>query len=239
MTAEHVYIRFSGIIKRWQKKMVLNQVDIELQGGHCILISGENGSGKSTLLRIMAGLLKPEQAYVDIGMGNLPWKRCLKLVRQQMMYLHQSPYLFDGSVEKNLSYVRSASGYKKPNQNAIHQAMAWADITHLAKQPTQGLSGGERQRVALARAKLKQPKILLLDEPTANLDQESRYRTVELLCGLKKQGVAIVIASHDPVHFLHVIDTRLHLQQGHLKPQEHPRSNDNVIPMLSRESLLS
>jgi tungstate transport system ATP-binding protein len=130
------------------------------------------------------------------------------------MYLHQTPYLFAGSVEKNLSYVHTATN----NPHAIQEAMKWAGISHLATQSTANLSGGERQRVALARAWLKHPMVLLLDEPTANLDQPSRQRTVELICRLKQQGVALVIASHDPLHFQQVIDSRLTLKKGELHP---------------------
>lgn len=227
MKPEHIRVYFSGISKRWKKKQVLDQVDIALHGGACMLITGENGSGKSTLLRILAGLLKPDQAWVSTGMDKQTWRRCRKLLRQQVMYLHQTPYLFDGTVEKNLRYVRS--------NLSVTDAMQWAEITHLADQSTHGLSGGERQRVALARVWLKQPGILLLDEPTANLDQESRQRTIDLLCSLKEKGVAIVIASHDPVHFNQVVNTHMHINNGKLQTAEESEQSNKVVTLLPKE----
>lgn len=227
MNPEHIDIYFTGISKRWKTRQVLDGIDIELHGGDCMLITGENGSGKSTLLRIMAGLLKPDHAWVSTGIEKQAWKYYRKLLRQQIMYLHQTPYLFDSTVEKNLNYVHSSL--------AIDEAMQWAGISHLATQSAHGLSGGERQRVALARVWLKQPGILLLDEPTANLDQESRERTIDLLCSLKEKGVAIVIASHDPVHFNQVVNTHMHLQEGKLKAVEISEKTAKVVTLLTKE----
>lgn len=227
MNPEHIDIYFSNITKHWKTRQVLAGIDIALHGGDCMLITGENGSGKSTLLRIMAGLLKPDHAWVSTGIEKQAWRYYRKLLRQQIMYLHQTPYLFDSTVEKNLNYVRSSLDIK--------EAMQWAGISHLATQPAYGLSGGERQRVALARVWLKQPSILLLDEPTANLDQESRQRTIDLLCSLKESGVAIVIASHDPVHFNQVVNAHMHLQNGKLKAADTSVKTANVVTLLPKE----
>jgi len=223
MTQKPSYMIFSKISKNWKKRVVLDQVELEMQGGNCILITGENGSGKSTLLKIIAGLLKPDNGFVNMGTNELNWFHARKLIRQNIMYLHQTPYLFDGSVEKNLTFVSS--------ELDIKDAMKWADISHLAKQQTHSLSGGERQRAALARAWLKQPEILLLDEPTANLDHDSRQRTIELLCNLKEKGVAIVIASHDPAHFNAVLNKKMHLKDGKLYPVKAPELNRGPLKL--------
>ncbi|CAA6821831.1 MAG: ABC transporter ATP-binding protein [uncultured Thiotrichaceae bacterium] len=212
MKQHDTYIHFHELSKSWNGKTLLEQIDIELHGGDCLLITGENGSGKSTLLRIMAGLLKPDHALISTSRGtdnqHVNWHKRKKMLRQHIMYLHQTPYLFAGTVKKNLAYVKS--------ELDINDAMQWADIETLADQQTYSLSGGEKQRVALARAWLKQPDILLLDEPTANLDQDSRQRTIELLCSLKTQGVAIVIASHDPLHFTQAVNKQMNLNNGKL-----------------------
>lgn len=208
MISEHATVRFSGVSKYWQKKPILDNLQIDLRGGEVLLITGGNGSGKSTLLRVMAGLLKPDSAKINLGTVDVSWKKCRKVLLQNTMYLHQTPYLFSGSVTKNLKYVRS--------ERDINAAMAWSGITHLSNQVSANLSGGERQRVALARAWLKQPKVLLLDEPTANLDRDSRERLIKFLMKLKTPDTAILIASHDPVHFKDVIDKQFHLDNGEL-----------------------
>lgn len=208
MNEEFNILHFSKIKKSWKKRVVLNQVELEIHAGNCTLITGKNGSGKSTLLKIMAGLLKPDDGSLNIGRKTFCWPQAKKVIRQHIMYLHQTPYLFDGSVEKNLTFVNSALN--------IEEAMIWANIHHLAKRQTHSLSGGERQRVALARAWLKQPQVLLLDEPTANLDDDSKQRTLKLINDFKRKGAAIVIVSHEPKHFKTVLNKKMHLKNGAL-----------------------
>ncbi len=226
------HIQFSHINKRYSKKRfglftdtknsktILDDAEIELKGGECVLLTGKNGSGKSTLLRILAGMLKPDSATINTGLESLSWKKANKLIRQQVMYLYQEPYMFDGSVTRNLEYALAGSsalgGKKEGSQstNQIIQALKWANLEHRADTPAKCLSGGERQRVALAQAWLKQPSILLLDEPTANMDEESRRLTEDLLSKFKVGGTALLIASHDVNHFHHTMDKRLLLQEG-------------------------
>lgn len=199
-------------IKSKQSKVILRNADLELKGGECILLSGKNGSGKSTLLRILAGLLKPDSATINTGLESLSWKKARKAIRQQTMYLYQEPYMFDGTVSRNLGYAvqDNKSAYQ------ITHALKWANLEHRADTSAKCLSGGERQRVALAQAWLKQPSVLLLDEPTANMDEESRRSTEDLLCKFKQMGTAILIASHDVNHFHHAMDKRLLLEDGEI-----------------------
>jgi len=190
--------------------IILNNAEIQLKGGECRLLTGKNGSGKSTLLRILAGLLKPNSAIVNTGLESLTWKKANKLIRQNIMYLYQEPYMFDGTVKRNLAYaVRDGkSDYQ------IEQALKWANLEHRTNTSAKCLSGGERQRVALAQAWLKQPSVLLLDEPTANMDEESRQSTEDLLRKFKDSGTALLIASHDINHFHQTMDKHLLLENG-------------------------
>lgn len=214
------HIQFSQITKSYTKKkfgffkqdskLILDNAEIELKGGECILLTGKNGSGKSTLLRILAGLLKPDSTTINTGLEALSWKKARKVIRQQVMYLYQEPYMFDGNVTRNLEYAVQG----KQSTNQIKHALKWANLEHLADTSAKCLSGGERQRVALAQAWLKQPSILLLDEPTANMDEESRRTTEDLLCKFKEIGTALLIASHDLNHFHHTMDKRLLLEEG-------------------------
>ena len=130
-----------------------------------------------------------------------------------MIYLHQLPYLFEGTVAYNLNYPLRGS---KQHRNDQLQGLAWSGLTELATQPVHQLSGGERQRVALARAWLRGPKVMLLDEPTTNMDMACRMRTVELLKSLKDEGVALVVATHDTQHFVELSDRVLRIDAGRL-----------------------
>ena len=215
-----VDLHFKNIVKYYGKgsgkgkhsKLILSDVDINIKGGECTLITGKNGSGKSTLLRIIGGLLAPNKATIETGLLTLNWNKYLKLINNEIIYLYQEPYMFDGTVRKNLSYALR----KDQPKEAVDQALEWAELEHRSNTQAKVLSGGERQRVALAQAWLKQPAVLLLDEPTANMDTKSRRRTEDLLSTFKESNTALFIASHDPNHFHRIMNHRLLLDEGRI-----------------------
>ena len=211
------HIRLQGVYKHFRQCPILEDLELEMTGGQCTLLRGANGAGKSTLLRIAAGLEKPERGRITLNRGTAAsWSRARKALLQAVVYLHQHPYLFDGTVLRNLSYpLRNRPQERKPR---IQEALDWAGLGHLADRKVQGLSGGERQRVALARAWLCRPQIMLLDEPTANLDSESRGRCLHMMRQLRDQGICLLIASHDPQHFGDLTQRTLLLQNGRLHP---------------------
>ncbi|MCU7886528.1 MAG: ATP-binding cassette domain-containing protein, partial [Candidatus Thiodiazotropha sp. (ex Lucinoma annulata)] len=162
------------------------------------------------------GLEKPDSSRIDMGNGFQSWRRSRADLQKNVLYLHQQPYMFDGSVRYNLGYALPGGLPKQLRNNMIDSAIDWAELNHLHDTPAKSLSGGERQRVSLARAWLRNPQILLMDEPTANLDQEARRRTLDLLRSFKKEGISLLLASHDPIHFSSLIDRHLHLYDSHL-----------------------
>jgi tungstate transport system ATP-binding protein len=201
---------------RFRRRQVLCNITLDLQAGQAVLLCGPNGAGKTTLLKILAGLERPDTCWLDLGCGMLSWKQSRGSLLQSTLYLHQHPYMFDGSVRYNLAYALPRNLHRRQRDELIDQAVAWAGLEHLMETPSKSLSGGERQRVSLARAWLRQPRILLLDEPTANLDQLSRQRTLELLSPFKQAGMSLIIASHDAHHFAELADRSLHLHEGAL-----------------------
>jgi tungstate transport system ATP-binding protein len=222
------------LTKRFGRRTVLQQVELELQAGQCLLLSGANGAGKTTLLRILAGLEKPDRCMIDLGTGSISWAQGRKELLQRVLYLHQHPYMFDGSVRYNLAYALPRKISAARRDHLLDQAMAWAGLDHLRETPAKSLSGGERQRVSLARAWLRKPQILLLDEPTANLDQEARQRTLQLLAPLKQAGMSLVMASHDPLHLSSLVDSYLQLYDGQLIATDQLK----VMPMPQTQSPL-
>jgi tungstate transport system ATP-binding protein len=209
-------LSLESLDKRFGSRQVLQGVSLQLHTGEAILLCGPNGAGKSTLLRILSGLEKPDRCLLDLGQGIQSWSRSRERLFKSTLYLHQHPYMFDGSVRYNLAYALPRHLRGKARHLLVDQAMAWAGLEHLQETPAKSLSGGERQRVSLARAWLRKPRILFLDEPTANLDHASRQRVQELLSPLKEAGMALVIASHDVHHFASLADHSLHLHEGHL-----------------------
>lgn len=210
-------IEYLRIYQRFGKREILSGVDFRLARGQIALLRGENGAGKSTLLRIMAGLLKPDA-------GELVWRdehKKLSTSRGRLlasvMYLHQTPYLFDTSVRKNLRYAL-VKGQKDHTQQ-IGEALEWVGLGHLAEVNAKTLSGGERQRIALARALLRRPEILLLDEPTAHLDAASNARISALLGELHEHVEVMLIASHETSYLKLPSVTEYLLERGRIVSQ--------------------
>ena len=228
----HIY--FSDIGIRFGHQQVLSDTELEIISGRCILLCGNNGSGKTTLLRIIAGLQVPDSGFVNTGIGKYDWNRYRRQLRKSTVYLHQQPYMFDGDVISNLSFSLNNNLSRKQRMKRINSAIEWAGLENISKNSAKTLSGGERQRVAIARAWLRDPKILLLDEPITNMDQDSRLRTIQLLFNLKQQGVALVVSSHDPAHFEALTDTLLQISEGRAHGFN---TSDNVTPIHYRKHL--
>ncbi len=215
---ENFRIGFRGIGKRFGSTLVLDNTALSLQNNDCILITGENGSGKTTLLRILAGLEIPDSCEVSLDDAEpRSWRARRKLLLKTFMYLHQQPYMLAGSLRRNLEYTARLNPAIVDRESAVNKAIRWGGLDSLASQSAASLSGGQKQRVALARARLRGPQILLLDEPTANLDSDSRDRTMQMLAEFRDSGTAIVIVSHDPYIFAELATSRLHLQQRRIQ----------------------
>ncbi len=169
-----------------------NQVICRVAGftvasGERLGVGGANGSGKSTLLRVLAGL---EQDYAGTCRIDVP--------RRERVFVHQTPYLFRGTVLHNMVYGLAARSVKRSERRPL--ALDWLmrlGVADLADRHVAGLSGGERRRVALARACVLRPKLLLLDEPLADLDESGADRVREALAELSDS--TILIASPIPL----------------------------------------
>ena len=208
---------FRGIEKTFAEKNILRNVDISLYPGKCILLSGNNGSGKTTLLKIIAGLETPSRAEIEFSGKYHSWKSAILSIRREIIYLHQQPYLLSGTVESNVSYgLRFTHLNRKQLRESVKEALEWTGLSDVAKQQAKTLSGGVQQRVAFTRAWILKPKVLLLDEPVANMDIESREQACDLLKRMKSEGMSIVITSHDTNIFDGLIDINFSLSDGKL-----------------------
>ena len=208
---------FRGIEKTFAETNILRNVDISLYPGKCILLSGNNGSGKTTLLKIIAGLETPSRAEIEFSGKSHSWKSTIRSIRREIIYLHQQPYLLSGTVESNVSYgLRFTHLNRKQLRESVKEALEWAGLSDVAKQQAKTLSGGVQQRVAFTRAWILKPKVLLLDEPMANMDIESREQACDLLKRMKSEGMSIVITSHDTNIIDGLIDSHFSLSDGKL-----------------------
>lgn len=210
---------FLGLSKSYESRWVVRDVRIKVLASRCTVLVGKNGAGKTTLLKIISGLEKPDAGLIRIDGESYQWSRCKNQLLSNILYQHQQPYMFEGSVRRNLQFTQKVS---KQSEKTIDDAIAWANLENIIDQNAKNLSGGEQQRVSLARAYLRSPNVILFDEPTANLDHQSRLKTLELLGQFKQEGIAIIIASHDPEMFKSIQDECLQLNDGkltNLKPR--------------------
>ena len=218
---ENFHIGFRDISKSYGSILVLDQTEINITSHDCIVITGNNGAGKTTLLRIIAGLEKPGHCEISLDDASPePWRRERKRLLKTVMYLHQQPYMFAGSLRRNIEYAARLNPALADRESSVQKAISWAGLEGLESQSAASLSGGQKQRVALTRARLCHPQILLLDEPTANLDNESRERTLQMLHEFRDSGTAIVIATHDPGVFSDLATSKLHLQDHRIQADD-------------------
>lgn len=182
---------------RFNQQLLFRIPDLMLSGHQRIWLKGPNGVGKTTLMKILAGLSRPTTGQVLLrGAPSRRWRRDGSPLGQ-VVYLHQSPYLFNGTVWDNLAYgLNNLALSVSEREVRIREALELARLEHLAERPAQVLSGGERQRLALARAWVLNPRFLLLDEPSANLDPDSLGLITEMVDQLYQRGCGLVITSH-------------------------------------------
>jgi tungstate transport system ATP-binding protein len=165
-------------------------------GEAMVHLQGDNGSGKTTLLRILAGLDAPRRGQVRWHLDAAPRRPPCP---GRVIYLHQSPYMFDASVARNLQLAARWHGLERGEAHRlVGEMLAWCGLEAQQRQSARALSGGERLRLALARAWLLTPRVLLLDEPTANLDARAIAEVDALVADLAANGCAVLLSAHHP-----------------------------------------
>jgi len=195
---------------------VLRGVDIDLMRGESVSIRGESGSGKSTLLHVLAGLDRPEAGTVTWeGSGELTPRRRGAFLGMVFQAFYLIPEL---SARQNvLMAARIVRGVSPEAEARTDELLDQVGLGQRTRHLPAQLSGGERQRVAVARALLNQPKLILADEPTGNLDERTGDEIVDLLLGLcASLGTTLVLVTHNPSH-AQKASRRLALHEGVLQ----------------------
>ncbi len=210
--------RLEAIGKRYGEKEVLSIPSLEIREGSFHFLTGPNGSGKTTLLSVLAFLLRPTSGELHYAGRRVEWKgRSLVALRREATLLHQSPYLFDATVSSNIAYGLKVRGIDGEAQGErIREALKMVGLEGFGDRRARSLSGGEMQRVALARALVLAPRVLLLDEPLANVDRESAEVIRGVISGLPVRGTTVIMATHDPVRGGRRADDLIRLEEGRL-----------------------
>ena len=199
-------------IKRlYGEKVVLDIPSLEIQEGKITGITGPNGSGKSTLINIISGMDKEFE-------GNILYNgRALdKEVQKNMTHVFQKPYLFRRRVYENIAYpLRLRKTEKKQEEKLVKALIKNLEIDELIDKKGHLLSGGETQKVALARALVFNPKLLLLDEPTSNIDPESiKIMEREIMRFNKENQGTVLIITHNLEQAERICDDIIYLSFG-------------------------
>jgi tungstate transport system ATP-binding protein len=224
-------INFTGLNKSFSGKAVLQDISIAVRSGEATVLTGKNGTGKTTLMKILSGLLKPDSGYVDHGNGPVRWKQVRNTLFLEFMYMHQAPYMFNGTVLHNLEISLGSLSKRDQQRTMMEQALDWADLSAQKNTLARALSGGQQQRVALARAWLRQAPYLLLDEPTANMDSHACIRTLKLLQKLKESGTGMIICTHSTQVFRDLADRNLLLSGDKISDAPEMEFEGNVEPI--------
>lgn len=183
----------------------LKNITAKIFSGESIAIAGPNGAGKSTLLLIMAGLLAPSSGEVKIFGRIIDGKmindaKKMYEVRKRIGIVFQDPdvQLFSSTVHDDVAFGPIHLGMNMDEiESKVGDTLKFLGLEHVAEKHPYELSGGEKRKAAIATVLVSSPEVLLLDEPTADLDPKSRKEFVELLKKLKEGGKTIVIATHD------------------------------------------
>jgi len=211
-------VSISRVVKSYGGRGLLDVGTLELGRGDLIVLSGDNGSGKSTLLKIVAGLEHADVLHLRCNGLAADGRRYPRALRRLIVYVHQHPYLFNSSIAANVRYgltLRPIDAVER--ERRVHEAIGWAGVEHLQAVPPARLSGGEKQRVALARAKVLEPRVLLVDEPTASLDAQARAQVIELLQRTATGENCVVVACHDRELLELPGARRWHLEGGRIR----------------------
>ena len=205
---ERPAIELRGVSRYFGERTALRNLSVTVPAGTTLAVLGHNGAGKSTLLRILATLLRPHAGDVELLGEPLP--RRAFAVRAEIGFLAHEPLLYgELTARENLRYHARLRGVSEDRVEEVLEAVA---MERRADDPVRLLSRGMVQRVAICRAVLHRPRVLLLDEPRANLDPAAG-ELVEPLIG-RASGCTRVLTSHDPQAALKEADIVLALKNG-------------------------
>ena len=195
-------IIFNNVCIKQQQNEILNNINLTINQGEFVYFVGKTGSGKSSLLKSIYGDIKVAQGNITIdgqSLNESRKKHILSLRRKLGIIFQDFELLTDRTIEENLKFVMKATGWKgkKVIQNKISELLEKVEMSDKAKSYPHLISGGEQQRIAIARALINDPKIIIADEPTGNLDPETSKKIMGLIKSISSEEQTIVMATHD------------------------------------------
>lgn len=207
---------------KYSHKFILNKVNLTIQKGSSIGILGPNGAGKTTFFNLLLGVLKPLTGHISFfGHSNKNFRKHIALVPQRFHFDPNFPISVKEAVLMGrLSNLNWFGQYSKKDHLIVEEMLDLVELSSYAKNCFSCLSGGQAQRVLIARALVSQPKVLLLDEPTSNIDQKHQQKISNILSQLKSR-LTIIMITHDP-HSMHNFFDHMFCLNSTLEPITQP-----------------
>ena len=185
-----------------ENNILFSDINFNVNSGELVFLIGKTGTGKSSLLKVLYGDLhikSGEGSIMGFNLTQLKENQIPKLRRKLGIVFQDFKLLPDRTVFENLSFVLKATGWKEKDKikKRVSEVLEMVNVTSNDKKYPFELSGGEQQRVAIARALLNNPEIIIADEPTGNLDPETSNEIMQLFSKLHKEGISLIMATHD------------------------------------------
>ncbi|TVQ86219.1 MAG: heme ABC exporter ATP-binding protein CcmA [Deltaproteobacteria bacterium] len=208
-TPDQEGLRVQDLARRFGGRWAVARVDLAVPRGGACMVTGANGSGKTTLLRCCATALKPHHGQITFGGVDL-WRR-RALVRPTIALLSHATRLYeDLSAQENLATWARLGGVSAD----LSDLLARVGLPVGRQDPVRTFSAGMRRRLALARVLLKEPELLLLDEPFTALDPEGRALVLQAVGALRQRGTTVLVATHVPGEAAALCEQRVHMEAG-------------------------
>ena len=185
-----------------ENNILFSDINFNVNSGELVFLIGKTGTGKSSLLKVLYGDLhikSGQGSIMGFDLTQLKENQIPKLRRKLGIVFQDFKLLPDRTVFENLSFVLKATGWKEKDKikKRVSEVLEMVNVTSNDKKYPFELSGGEQQRVAIARALLNNPEIIIADEPTGNLDPETSNEIMQLFSKLHKEGISLIMATHD------------------------------------------
>ncbi len=218
-SSESFFLELKNIQFGFDDRLILDIPELLISKGEMTVLKGANGAGKTTLLRIMAGLQEPTRGTVFFKGEKVHFGKPGLTYRRRVTMLAQEPYLFQRTVMDNVMFGPLAQGFlKKEAKGRAMDALKSLGCTHLAEKHSRNLSGGEKKRVALACLLSLDSEVLLLDEPTSQVDQEHVLIIKDLIRQQLNHGKTILFSTHQPEWANGLEGRSLDIEYGMLAP---------------------
>jgi lipoprotein-releasing system ATP-binding protein len=205
-------IEAKNITHRYQREIALADVNLQVQSGEFLAVTGASGSGKSTLLAILSTLLRPTEGSVFFSGADIASLKTLDTLRRETIgFVFQFHYLINYlTVSENVKLASPTA-----SSSDVDSKLEALDILELRDRHPDEISGGQRQRAAIARAIINEPEVLFADEPTGNLDSTNSKRVYEIFRALCDQGSTVVLATLD-LRISEIADRSIEVRDGRL-----------------------